>query len=210
MADALFKKIRLATTKLGEMRKFYGETLGFPVIVDGENQFAIQVGSSVLEFHISATVGQPLYHYAMNIPENQIEDALAWAQERIEIVVNPSTGHPIFEFAHWNAHAFYFLDPEGNIGEVIARHTMGNASSKRFEVEQVECVSELGVATSNVPLAAQLLADKFGLLPYPDPNASSNEEFQAVGSESGMFIVAKKGRMWLSSDQKAGAFPASV
>ena len=210
MSDVLFKRIRLVTTKLSEMRRFYSEALGFALVADDENLFAVQIGETILEFQVSTDPGQPLYHFALNIPKNQIEDALTWAEKRIHVVENPTTGQPIYEFTHWNAHAFYFLDPEGNIGEFIARHRMENASSVPFEAASVECISELGVATSNVPLVTKMLADKLGLMPYRNPNVEPNEEFQAVGTDSGMFIVAKKGRAWLSSDRRAEAFPASV
>lgn len=199
----MFRRVALYTTKLEEMRRFYESGLGFRIVSSDERSFALEAGSSILEFRAGVSF-TPLYHYALSIPENKIEEALAWTQERIPV----ATG--IYDFDFWNAHAFYFLDPEGNIGELIARHSLPNATSKPFDIGLIENVNELGVVTSDVAAVGRVLGEKFGLKPFPDPNAEPGGEFQALGNAEGMFIVVKSGRTWLGSDRSATAFPAEV
>jgi catechol 2,3-dioxygenase-like lactoylglutathione lyase family enzyme len=207
---SLFRRVLLYTTKLAEMRRFYEGALGFKVVSSVDAGFVLEVGASLLEFRTAEMPSPPLYHYALGIPENKVEEALVWAETRIPAVQNPSTGSPIYDFEFWNAHAFYFLDPEGNIGEFIARHAMRNATSKPFEIGQVEHINELGVVTADVAEVARTLGERLDLKPFPDPEAALGGDFQALGTEQGLFVVVKQGRVWLGSDKTASAFPAEA
>lgn len=210
MAPPIFRRIRLYSTVIAKQRQFYVDKLGFKLVSEDRRGFVIDAGASEIEF-IEAKQAQPfLYHFAFNIPENRIQEALDWAQKRTPVVINKSSGSAIYDFSHWNAHAFYFLDPEGNIGEFIARHTMKNASSKPFGIGQVECVSELGVVTQDVAKTSQSLIDHLGLACYPDKNTRPGSEFQAIGSDQGLFIVVKKDRAWLGSARTASVFASEA
>lgn len=207
--SSLFAKVQFQTHALEAEREFYACTLGLPLIADEGRSFSVLVGQSELEFVATDCVVQPIYHIAFNIPENQIEEALDWTRTRANIPVK-SDGSPIYDFATWDAHAFYFCDPAGNLLEMIARHTLSNASDEHFGAASITCVSEVGVATPDVPETVQNLIDQLGIHCYPDRAAPVSEEFQAVGDENGLFVVAKVGRSWLGSDKSAQPVPTKV
>jgi catechol-2,3-dioxygenase len=208
MTTPLFHLIQLQTARLDDQRRFYTETLGFKIVSEDRLSFAVEIGATILKFQ-EAAVATPLYHFALNIPENKIDEALAWTQRRTSIV-QKSDGNHVYDFEGWQAHAFYFLDPEGNILEFIARHTLKNSSPKPFDASLVTCVSELGVVTADVAKTSQMLIDQLGWSCYPDANGTPGDEFQAVGSEQALFIVVKRDRVWLGSELRASPFPAEV
>jgi catechol-2,3-dioxygenase len=207
--SSLFAKVQLRNNALQALRDFYVGSLGLPLVSEQADRFCVAVGESELEFLAAEPETQPIYHIAFNIPENQIMEALSWTRSRAEILVK-SDGSPIYDFATWDAHAFYFSDPAGNLLEMIARHTLSNASDEHFGAASITCVSEVGVATPDVPETVQNLIDQLGIRCYPDPEAPMSEEFQAVGDENGLFVVAKVGRSWLGSDKSAHPVPTKV
>ena len=54
-------------------------------------------------------------HFALNVPPDRFEEAVAFARERVELLKDD------VPFPHWRARAAYFFDPAGNLVELIAR-----------------------------------------------------------------------------------------
>lgn len=82
------------------------------------------------------------YHFAINVPQNQFEDAVTWLSDRVELLSDTETGDSEIFFEDWNAHAVYCLDPAGNLLELIARHDLSNDSDRPFGSENFLEVSE--------------------------------------------------------------------
>lgn len=184
-----FKLVELVTAApLGEMYWFYHDTLGLLVRQEAA-QIDVYVGTTLLR--IRSGQGAK-YHFAFNIPENQIEDARRWVQARAELGNNGE----IAEFASWNAHAVYFFDPAGNILELIARHTLDNASDRAFSPGGLLCVSEVGLVVDEVTSSASSLREGLGLPPY----GAQGESFSAIGSEHALFVIVPTGRVWFGSE----------
>ena len=114
----LIKKLQLLTDNLEETGKFYGQILDLPVLHKSDCFITFLTGESELSFHLS-TGERPKYHFAFNIPCNQIEQALAWMEGKATLLPIEGKG-PIVDFSNWNAKAFYFLDNNENILEFIA------------------------------------------------------------------------------------------
>src|SRR5262245_54546916 len=55
--------LNLQTAKLGEMRRFYGETFGLRVVAETRESFTIAAGLTRMTF-TEASSGQPYYHFA--------------------------------------------------------------------------------------------------------------------------------------------------
>src|SRR3954462_11649834 len=72
-------------------------------------------GETTLRFR--AGDWEPFYHFALLVPGDRFEAAHAWAEDEFELL-----GGGVFEFENWDARAVYFLDPAGNIVELIAHH----------------------------------------------------------------------------------------
>jgi catechol 2,3-dioxygenase-like lactoylglutathione lyase family enzyme len=200
-----FRRIRLHTAKLPELRDFYSQKLGLPVADSGE-LLQVQAGQSIIEFAGGAPGTQPYYHFAFNIPENRLAESMDWLRPRCPIFKNPETGQEIYHFVNWDAHSFYFLDPAGNILEFIARHTLRNASPIKFDVDSILSVSEIALVAPQLPILADRLKANLGVREYH----GNSPEFMPVGNEHGLFILVRTGRNWLGGDLHAAEYPVDV
>lgn len=205
----LFQRIELETTSIEPARAFYTGSLELKLVESGEGSFAVQCGQTVLAFKQVPGTQPRQYHFAIDIPTNKLEEALQWANARFPIATKPD-GTAIYTFESWNAQAFYFLDPDRNILEFIVRRNSLSDSPEPFTSQQTLYISELGVVTANVVATANSLKDNLSLPCFPDPSQEPNPEFQAMGSDNGLFIVAKAGRSWLGGEGSAQAFGARV
>jgi len=201
-----FARLRLRTDRLSDLHDFYGNTLSLPVTRSATDRIEVTCGQTVLEFIQAEDSTQPYYHFAFNIPQNKLEKAIAWMNPRCPLVKRNGSDEVVFHFENWNAHAIYFIDPAGNIGEFIARHTLKNDAPGDFAVPDILCASEIGVVTPDVRATVAEIEKGVGIETYK----SAGNDFAAVGDEQGLFIVVKTGRAWFNSDRKAEVFPAEA
>lgn len=196
----------LQTNQLKAQRQFYTEVLGLSVVDEVEGQwFAVQIGGSRLIFQQAADNG--IYHFALNIPSNQFAEAKTWVSHRLPLITDNS-GADEFDFRNWNAHAVYFYDPAGNIVELIARHNLNNDAERPFDPQSLLCISEVGLATEDVPAFTQRVRSQLGIQVY---RRSESKEFTAVGDENGLLIAVKAGRVWYPDTGKiAQLLPITV
>lgn len=187
---------------------FYRDGLRFPVVSASKDELVLQAGATRLRFTrwkpSSAAASIPYYHFAFNIPENKLEEAKRWVESFAEL--GREAGNDISRSEAWNSDSVYFLDPGGNVLELIARHTMDNAIDRPFDPHQdVERISEIGLPTQSVPYAVNEL-QKLGMLSYQ----GRNDSFNPVGDEEGMFIVVQPGRRWHFTSLTAECYPFAV
>ncbi|WP_341480091.1 ring-cleaving dioxygenase [Paenibacillus dendrobii] len=197
-----FEEIKLKTAELVTLKQFYQDTLGVPVIAEEDGLFSLRIGDTLLTFE-QAAEGQPFYHYAFNIPENQFKEAKAWLSNRVTL--NREEGEDEADFESWNASAVYFEDPAGNIVELIARHNLNNASGEPFNANSLLCVSEIGIVRDDVRLFVEELQSK-GFPKWRE----GNDGFVPVGDEHGLLIVVKKDRRWFFAEKDSEIFPLSI
>ncbi len=194
---------------------FYRDGLRFPVISASAEELIVEAGATKLRFvrwepappaqdgsmESVGGAGIPYYHFAFNIPENKLEEAKRWAESFVEL--GREAGKDISRSDAWNSDSVYFLDPGGNILELIARHTMDNAIDRPFDpARDVEGISEIGLPTQNVPYAVDRL-EELGITSYQ----GRSDSFNPVGDEVGMFIVVQPGRRWHFTNLTAECFP---
>jgi hypothetical protein len=147
-------------------------------------------GSSRIRFERGPAVCS---HFAVNVPPERFEEAVAWARERVELV------EADVPFAAWRARSAYFFDPGGNIVELIARE---RAPGDDLFLE----ISEVGLPVADVGAAVEWLETELAL-----PHFSGNRtDFSAVGDDRGLFIVVPVGRPWLFTDVPAPDAPLRV
>ena len=190
--------LELHTLNLGTMRDFYTNTLELPLVEGDSRHFSVRAGHSMLTF-THATAEVPICHYAFNVPEASFAASKQWLKDRVPLLLNADQQDEIF-FENWNAHSVYFSDPDGNIGEFIARHTLSGSNEPRSEDHPILGISELGISVGDVISFVNTLTTKTGMLPYKQ---SANPDFTAVGSEKGLLIISRIGRTWLPENSVA-------
>ncbi len=193
-----FRNIGLHTTNLEAQREFYGDVLGLILVQNYEEFFSVSVGRTLLTFDNQSDKPETVYHFAFNIPENKFEEAKAWVGERTAIL--PKLNDPTLDFYYfesWNAHSFYFKDPDGNVLECIARHNLSNATDEDFSSEHFLAVSEIGLATTDVLKTANELQSN---LKIPIFDGEGSDQFCAMGDDDGLFIIVPNTRSWLPTN----------
>ncbi|GIP20696.1 VOC family protein [Paenibacillus sp. J22TS3] len=198
------EELKLKTARLEQLKTFYSNVLELGITAQTERYFSVQVGDTLLTFEqAEPDEGEPFYHFAVNIPENQLAEAKQWLARKVNLSL--SSGEDEADFPDWNANAIYFEDPAGNIGEFIARHNLGNASDKPFGPHSLLEISEIGIVREDVAGCVQDLNEK-GFPHWRE----GNEGFRPLGDEHGLFIVVKQGRTWFFSDKQAEQHPVTV
>jgi hypothetical protein len=177
-----------------DLRDFYGGELGLPV--DGD---AIVVGETRLRFDVG---GAAFYHFALLLPGDRFDAALAWAQERVEVLGD------VFDFDNWDALAIYFHDPGGNIVELIAHHGLEESGRNgEFAAEELVGFSELGIVGDPPELLERL--ETIGLALW-DGTVEEPGRLAFVGGRGRTLILALPNRGWLPTGRPAEPHPVST
>mgnify|MGYP002622708097 CR=1 FL=1 len=212
--EHLISGLRLRTGQpLSRMKQFYSDKLGLEIVEESEQLLTLATGASQLSFEYTEG-SQARYHFAFNIPENQVLAAHRWQRERSELIEPPARlvdeGMPreVVAFRHWNAHSVFFHDPARNVVEYIARHDLDNADNSEFSAaNSALCISEIGLVTEDVPALARSLATSLELETY----VSSSEAFHPLGDQQGLILVMKRGgAMAFGKDCCRDIFPTQV
>ena len=197
------KELKLYSGHLIEQKEFYVSLFGLELINESASSFTVKVGDTLLS--LIKSDDNPCYHFAINIPSNQILESAKWLSERIDIL--PFRNEEIVNFPNWNAKSIYFYDADKNIVEFIARRNLNMNSNNSFSGESLLHVSEIGVPTSNVPMLYKQLNEEYGLEKYD----CDLKRFCAVGNEYGLFIVVNyKLKKWLPAMDEALPFPFEI
>lgn len=163
--------------------------------------YAKRTSDQVSEDAGSLSRTAPYYHFAINIPENKLDEAKRWIEAKATL--GTEAGSDISHSELWDSDSVYFMDPGGNILELIARHTMDNAVDRPFDPKlDLLGVSEMGLPTKDVSRAVDEL-EALGISTYKRRDPA----FNPVGDEEGLFIVVKPGRRWHFTNLTAECFP---
>ena len=178
-----------------DLGDFYSGTLELPQ--DELVTSCHKVGETRLRFRVEE--GGAFYHFALLVPGDRFDAALAWAQGRVEVLGD------VFDFDNWDALAFYFHDPAGNIVELIAHHGLEeNGRDGPFAADELVGFSELGLVGDRGALLADLeergLELWSGSIDEPDALAF-------VGEKGRTLILARPGRGWLPTGRPAEPYP---
>jgi catechol-2,3-dioxygenase len=197
------KEISLITNDINGTTTFYTTNLQLPILYQSVNRISFQAGASVLTYEQQTTTTQPVYHFAFNIPHNQLDAAINWLQQFTTLLPVPDNSY-IANFESWNANAVYFYDNNGNLLELIARHDLKNDA----DLLSVSGISEIGIVTASVPEYADQIISMYKLPVFA--KQPRMELFTALGDDNGLLIIAAKSRNWFPSQIPAQPFPARV
>ncbi len=190
-------ELRLPTTDLPAQLAFYRDVLSLPIVASTAEHFAVQAGTTRLIFTAEGDAA-PVYHFAFNVPRNQFASARAWIEARVPLILD-ANGAPTWHSDGWNADILYFYDPAGNILEFIARQTLDDERPAPFTSDDIQCISEIGLAVDDVQAAVADLSTRL-LLPVYD--GAGSDSFSALGDEHGLLIVVRKGRAWYPTQDR--------
>jgi hypothetical protein len=186
---------------IAQLDRFYADELGLRR--RGDCNF--QVGESELRFSVG--VGEPFYHFALLVPGDRFDGALEWAGARVDLLRGGDIEEVVFDFENWNALAFYFHDPAGNIVELIAHRGLAeNRRGGSFESTELVGLSEIGLVGDPRTIAEGL--DRLKLHMWDGELGQHRLAF--FGERGRTLIVAPKGRGWLPTRRPAGGFPVEV
>lgn len=182
--------LELHSKDLQALVDFYSNVLELPIRVS-KGTLEVKAGKTDLVF-IESPDFDGAYHFAFDIPENQIHAATVWLEPRTPLLKD-ERGNDHFHHGGWNADAFYFKDPAGNILEFIARHDLKNSVEGDFESRHILNVSEIGLPSQDVIAFANELCVRLGLSVF---RQEPHKDFTPVGDNDGLFILPAQGRIW--------------
>ncbi|HWV22700.1 MAG TPA: VOC family protein [Thermomicrobiales bacterium] len=176
---------------------FFEQSLDLPA-TPHEDNLEIRLGTSTLVLQQGKADSGGYYHLAFDITENRIDEARGLLRQRTDILPAGDDGI-VTASPSWDAHSLYFNAP-GNLNlELIARHRLPNAISTDFAFTDIQNISEVGIPVTNPIDAVTSLQHTFGLAPFGEPS----ETFAPVGSDTGLLILVKSGRIWFPTNDQA-------
>lgn len=185
--------LTLKTHALDSLREFYADHLGLYVLEETDDTFTLDAGESRLTFAAGDEEVVYRYHFAFNIPYNQMMDAELWLAQRVNLIIPDGAADAWVEHTDWQAEALYCADPAGNIVEFIGRQRLAEDTAIPFSAQSIQNISEIGLVVTNVSKdIAQLRAAGLHLPDY----GSSTPEFHPLGDDNGLFIMVQAGRIW--------------
>jgi catechol-2,3-dioxygenase len=195
------QEIKLLAARLDPLEQFYHGLFGLDMTERSYASVSFRAGSSTLTFEQTESAAEPFYHFAFNITESKMDQAVEWLKaNRVEITVVDDYSES------WNSHSVYFYDPAGNIVEFIARHNLKNNSGEGFSRADILNISEIGITAEDVPELAAYLQNEYDFPAFRTGSAT----FKAMGDEQGLLILAASDRIWFGSDKKAIKFPLHI
>lgn len=198
--------LELISNDLTKLETFYQDVMDLPVTRINSKKIKVHAGSTELFFSEDKTYKDPIYHFAFNIPENKLDEAMIWLKKKNIILSKRGDGSEIFHFPNWNADSIYWQDPSGNVLEFIARHNLANKSSNQFSGEHILYASEIGLVVDHVPAEVANIKIQLDL----DPFKGYANNFAAIGNEHNLLIVVEKNRAWLGGSANIPALPFPV
>ncbi len=202
--DGTIGRVELTCHRLRALRAFYGEHLGLPVRGDSQ-ELHVSAGSTEVVFRPAAEEADGRYHLAFEVPESLVQEAADWLAFRVPLlryegqVVIPSS-------PAWQAHSCYAFDPAGNSIELIGRHRLPDPTVRPFGPQHIRRVSEVGVVVQDVGAFVARLARRCGIGVF----GKKSQEITFCGSELGMLVVVREGRLWFPAGPPATGSPLAV
>lgn len=185
-------EIKLLSDDLFETERFYSEILGLELLSKDKNSISFKAGISKLRFIKSKKIN-PIYHFAFNIPNNKLHQAISWASSRVKLIP-VEVKEVVADFKNWNAKSVYFYDNNKNILEFIARSDLDNSIDGHFDVEAIQNISEIGLIADSPGKLAEELIQKYDLSYFE--KGAQREKFKTLGCDEGLIIIVQSDHFW--------------
>lgn len=201
------KELDLRVEDVLANKAFWAGTMGFELLAEGSQFFTVKVGDSRLTFRYKNTTNPPINHFSINIPQNQVENALDWLKneggkyadgptEPVRIIRDEKTNAEIINKPLYNANSVFFSDHAGNVIELIARNELDYTVEGPFSRDQFLRISEVSVITRNSRDCQTKLEEEFGAKPFPRGTSG----YTQVGGVDGVLLLVIPGRPWIPTE----------
>lgn len=182
--------VQITATDVPAAARFYSETLGLPVQLDGDRA-TVRIGDSTLTM-LPGPAYHGAHHIAFTIPAGSLDAAKEWLSARVALQTD-GQWHDEFGCApNWQARSIYFTGPDDAVLELIERNILDNRINHPFGINDIRHLSEVGFGVSDVLETQRLIRDKLGLLPFGEPTPG----FGPVGDHDGLFILVPSDITW--------------
>ena len=189
-----------------EASEFYAGVLGLDVVAYESNVVVVTLGTTRLEL-IEDPKADGDHHFAITIPSNKFDKAKTWIQQRTVLLGTSETDE--FECPPaWNAHSLYFTGHDRSVLELIIRRDLDNPAVGPFTSADLLCISEVGVAVTDIPAMVATLTHDTKIAQYGDAQGNT---FAPVGDVEGMLILVSPGRTWFpTTNRLVGEHPIFI
>lgn len=189
-----------------EAGEFYAHVLDLDIVARESNVVVVTLGTTRLEL-VEDPAADGDHHFAITIPSNKFDKAKTWIQQRTVLLKTSETDE--FECPPaWNAHSIYFTGHDRSVLELIIRRDLANSSAGPFISADLLCISEVGVAVTDIPAMVATLTHDTKIAPYGDAQGNA---FAPVGDVNGMLILVAPGRTWFpTTDRTARENPVFI
>lgn len=191
--------VRMGVSDLGDAARFYGEVLELPVSIT-RGAAVVAVGRSTITLVEQAGLIES-NHLAFTIPSNRFIEAKSWLALRVELMRGRSGEDELRLGEPWDSESVYFRGPDGVILEAITRQRLQNPAVDPFSSDHFLCVSEVGLATPDVPETFARMQNELGVGTF----AGESSDFTTVGDQDGLLILVTQGRPWYPTDDARAA-----
>jgi hypothetical protein len=180
---------------MDKMKDFYRVTLEMDLIVESETLFSVMAGTTKLTFEKSESV--PYYHLAFRMGNDYFEKVYEKLASE-DILLEDENGETKL---YWKGKQAYFIDPDGNILELLERPFVHGCQEPKGWFD----VCEIGIPSNDVKAMQQELSQYI-----KDEVNGQNETFAFYGDTQGHFVLVKEGRHWYPTDRGAEVHPLKI
>lgn len=199
-------QIQIKTNDIQKTKTFYQNLFGLFILENDSKSITFQAGTSILKFVEDANFNS-IYHFAFNIPENQLEQAILWCKNKVDLIVLEDKS-VVTNFENWNAHSIYFFDHNGNLLEFIARHDLNNEQVGEFNSASILNICEIGIVTENPLELGNQLVEEHGLHFFSQND--NTDKFSAIGDHEGLLILVQPTRNWYPTQIPSESNPVKI
>ncbi len=188
-------QLNLKCNDLDRMKEFYTNVLEMELLTETESYFAILAGSTKILFEKDAAI--PFYHVCFRTNTEYFDHIYQKLGAESVLLPNECGEYSMF----WKGKQAYFIDPDGNIIEMLERPLDG----VKKEGIRWHDVGEIGLPAKDVSVMEQKL-DQY----LYNEQMDSSETFAFYGDRKGVFVLVKEGRNWYPTERAAVISPIKI
>ena len=188
-------QLNLKCNDLDRMKEFYTDVLEMELLMETESYFTIMAGSTKILFEKDAAI--PFYHVCFRTNTGYFDHMYQKLGAESVLLANESGEYSMF----WKGKQAYFIDPDGNIMEMLERPLDG---VKKEDIRWHD-VGEVGLPVKDVSAMAREL-DQY----LYNEQMDSSETFAFYGDRKGVFVLVKEGRNWYPTERASVISPIKI
>jgi len=189
-------QLQLKCFNLSEMKRFYTEDLEMELLSEAENYFVVKAGTTKLLFERDQCT--PYYHICFRTGSDYYDQMFNRLAEKSLLLPNEEGQYSMF----WEGKQAYFIDPDGNILEILERPFIWGENQPQTGWYDV---GEIGMPVKTV---AEMQTE---FRPYLQNRYKAKDDlFAFYGDQKGVFVLVKEGRNWYPTERGASIHPISA